>query len=258
MIANIVRRLPLSRSLVAAAALLALPGAAAAQQVTEAQMYRDCMRLAAEQPKEAWEKAGQWIGLAGGEPARHCAAVALIGLEEYREAAERLEMLAVTSTRAEAVRAGMLAQAAQAWLLDGNTERAYAAQTTALELLPEDPSLLIDRAVTLGTAKNFNDAVADLSRALTAAPDREDALVYRATAYRYLDQLDLARADVDRALSLDPTSPGALLEKGILARLAGDDAGAREAWKTLLATAAPESPEAELARDNIARLELGN
>ncbi len=255
MITNIVRRLPLT--LAAAAAVLAPPGIAAAQQVTEAQMYRDCMRLAAEQPKDAWEKAGQWIGLAGGEPARHCAAVALIGLEEYREAAERLEMLAVTSTREDAVRAGMLAQAAQAWLLDGNPERAYAAQTTALELLPDDPSLLIDRAVTLGTAKNYGDAVADLGRALAAAPDRQDALVYRATAYRYLDQLDLARADIERALILDPTSPGALLEKGILARLAGDESGAREAWKTVLATAAPESPEAEQARDNIARLELG-
>lgn len=243
-----------------ALAALLLPAAAlpaAAQQVTEAQMYRDCMRLAAEQPKEAWEKAGQWIGLAGGEPARHCAAVALIGLEEYKEAAERLEMLATTSTRAPEVRAGMLAQAAQAWMLDGNLERANAAQTTALDLTPDDPTLLVDRAVTLGSAKNYAEAAADLTRALELDPNRIDALVYRATAYRYLDRPAEARADVDRALALDPNAPGALLEKGILARLGGDDAAARAAWKALLAVAPPDSPEAQQAQDNIARLEIG-
>lgn len=244
-------RLPL----VLALAFAASP--ALAQQVTEAQMYRDCMRLAAEQPKEAWEKAGQWIGLAGGEPARHCAAVALIGLEEFKEAAERLEMLATTSTREPEVRAGMLAQAAQAWMLDGNLERANAAQTTALELTPDDPALLVDRAVTLGSARNYTDALADLNRALEIDPDRIDALVYRATALRYLDQPEPARADIDRALTLDPNDAGALLEKGILARLAGDDAGARQAWKTLLSVAPPDSPEALQAQDNIAKLELG-
>lgn len=237
--------------------LLSAAAAAGAQQVTDAQMYRDCMRLAAENPQEAWEKAGQWSGLGGGEPARHCAAVALIGLEEYKEAAERLEMLATTSTREPEVRAGMLAQAAQAWLLDGNLERANAAQTTALELTPDDPALLVDRAVTLGAAQNYSDALADLNRALELSPDRVDALVYRATALRYLDQPQPARADVERALTLAPDDPAALLEKGILARLSGDDATAREAWKTLLTVADPESPEAQQARENIALLEVG-
>lgn len=249
------------RHLAAAAAVAAaLPAAAAfAQQpVDDAWMYRECMRLAAEQPREAWEKAGQWLGLAGGEPARHCAAVALIGLEEYKEAAERLEMLATTSTRPPEVRAGMLAQAAQAWILDGNLMRAAAAQTTALELTPDDPVLLIDRAVTLGAAKNYAEALVDLDRALALAPDTVEALVYRATAHRYLDHQALARADIDRALAVAPENPPALLEKGIQARLSGDDDGARAAWKRLLAVAAPDSPEAAQARDNIARLELAD
>lgn len=91
-----------------------------AQEIDPARKYAQCMSLAETRPKEAREMAGQWIGLAGGEPARHCQAVAMIELGEYADAAKRLEALAEGSRSALEVRAAMLAQAAQAWVLHGD------------------------------------------------------------------------------------------------------------------------------------------
>ena len=102
------------------------------------------------------------------------------------------------------LRADTLAQAGQAWLLAGETERAYAAQTTALGLEPDNLELLIDRSITLARAANYRAAVDDLNRAVRMAPDRSDILVLRANAQRYLDFPETALADVERALSLDP------------------------------------------------------
>lgn len=248
------RRHRLSTALLLTAA--ALSGPAAAQEVDHARKYAECMKLADTRPGDAWDYAGQWLGLAGGEPARHCAAVALIGLKEYREAANRLEMLATTSRGTEALRAEMLAQAAQAWLLFGDTERAYAAQTTALELTPGAPRLLVDRALTLAQAENYRDAIDDLTAALNVDPANVDALTYRAAAFRHAGDADLARSDIARALDLAPAHAPALLEKGILARMADDADTARAAWLAVI-DAAPDSAEAETARMNIQMLDGG-
>jgi hypothetical protein len=52
-------------------------------------------------------------------------------------------------------------------------------------------------------------------------------LIYRATAWRFLNDLKKARADADAALKLAPDNPEALLERGIIRRLAKDNTGAR-------------------------------
>ncbi|EKV26857.1 TPR repeat protein [Caenispirillum salinarum AK4] len=237
-------------------ALAALPAAAQDAAPDPAAKYAQCMELAETRPDRAWELAGQWAGLAGGEPARHCQAVALIGLGEYAEAATRLEKLAEVSRAAEALRAGMLAQAAQAWLMADNAERAYAVQSTALELLPGDPALLTDRALTLVEAGDVRGAIDDLTRVLDARPRDAGALALRASAFRMAGDPVPARADLDRALSIDPAHPAALLEKGILARQSGDVATARAAWLALL-DAAPDSPEADTARAHLQVMDGG-
>lgn len=251
-------RLPPAALLAVAATVfaLALSPAAGRAQDQDAARYAECMRLAETRPTAAWEEAGQWRGVGGGEPAKHCAAVALIGIGEYQEAAHRLEELATASRAPDPVRAGMLAQAAQAWLLAGDAERAHAAQTTALELAPGDPALLLDRAVTLATAENYRAAIDDLTAALTAAPGSVDALALRATAFRYVDEPDLAARDVTRALEIDAAHAAALVEKGVQARLAGDLDTARRAWLAAI-DAAPNSAEAETARLNIQTLDGG-
>lgn len=233
----------------------AAPDKSVGEMIDDAAQYKHCIALARQKPSEGWEESLAWSSLGGGEPARHCGAIALIGLRQFEEAANRLEDLARTSHRSPHLRAGLLAQAGQAWLLAGNNERAYAAQTAGLKLVPGAPDLLVDRAEALAVAKNYRDALADLDQALAAAPNRVDALTFRATARRYLNDLKGAADDIAKALAVDPLHQDAWLESGILKRLAGDDAGARQAWMKVL-DLAPESAAADSARQNIARLDV--
>lgn len=238
------------------ACLFALPAVPAfAQMIEGPKEYKACLALAKHKPEAGWEEALAWQSLGGGEAARHCAAVALIGLGKHGEAATRLETLANESVREDQVRAEMLAQAAQAWLLEGNLQRADSAQRGALILAPGHPDILLDHAVLLAQIGHFSKAVDVLSQVLRAQPNRVEALVLRAAAFRYLDNLPGAEDDVAQALKLDPDFPDALMERGMLRRLKGDDKGAREDWVRAIALA-PESDAAETARKNLERLDI--
>ena len=128
----------------------------------EAAMYERCMKLARQNPGEARSLAQSWHERGGAHPADHCAAVALIGLKQYKEAAVRLEALAQAITAPAALRAEVLDQAGQAWGLAGDTVRAYAAAGAAVALEPNDLDLLIDRAQAAASAGYYDKAVADL------------------------------------------------------------------------------------------------
>jgi len=222
----------------------------------DAATYDRCMKLAKENPAAARNLAMDWQKRGGAHPAEHCFAVALIGLKQYREAATRLEALAQAMIHAPAaLRAEVLGQAGQAWLLAGDAERAYAADGAGLELRPDDAELLTDRAEAAGSAGWFDKAVADLDRVLKMNPSRLDALIYRASANRALDRLDPALADIDIALKLAPDSVAALLERGNIRRLKGDIPGARQDWLRV-AKLAPGSAEEAAARTNIERLDV--
>jgi tetratricopeptide (TPR) repeat protein len=228
------------------------PHSAASDEAT----YDHCLSLAKTDPAAARDVAEHWQSRGGAHPADHCYAVALIGLKQYREGATRLETLAQAMIRAPAsLRAEVLDQASQAWLLAGDPARAYAAGGAALNLLPDDPDLLVDRAEAAGTAGWYDRAVLDLDRVLKTAPNRLDALIYRASAYRELNKLDLALADINRAIGLSPTSVSALLERGDIRRLSGDVNGARQDW-VRVSELAPGSTADAAAKTNIERLEL--
>ena len=152
------------------------------------------------------------------------------------------------------LRADVLGQAGQAWLQAGEPGRARAALDTALGLDPDNPELLIDRALAQAAVGAYWEAVDDLNLAIEYAPTRSDAYAFRAAAYRYLDILDLASDDVERALALAPDDPVILLERGNIRRLGGDDAGARQDWLRIL-TETPGSPAAEAAQANLERLD---
>jgi tetratricopeptide (TPR) repeat protein len=219
--------------------------------------YQDCMVLARAAPAEGFDSALGWAARGGGEGARHCAAVALIGLGQYREAARRLERLAADLRAGGSAALGLdvLAQAGQAWILAGDTTRAHAVQSAALDIDPDNVELLLDRGITLATAKNYWEAVDDLNRALELAPGRPDLLTLRAIAYRILDAWELARDDIAHALTHGPNNPDALLERGILRRLTGDAAGARDDWLRVIGLA-EGTPSAEAARANLEKLDV--
>lgn len=235
------------------------PGAAPAPHSAEAdaETYARCMKLAKADPQAAQRVAQSWRARGGAHPADHCAAVALITLGRYQEGATSLLALAKAMTTAPAaLRADVLDQAGQAWLLAGDPVRAYAAAGEAVALQPSDPDLLIDRAEAADAAGYLDRAVADLDQVLKTHPDRVDALIYRASAYRALDRLDPARTDIDRALAQAPHSPAALLERGNIRRLEGDASGARRDWEAV-GEVDPGSPEDMAARANLERLAHG-
>lgn len=238
------------------AALIAFAATPAAAQVFDGpHAYEACLIIAKKNPEQGWEDAIGWQSLGGGEAARHCAAVALIGLKKYGEAATRLETLANESIRDDVTRAEMFAQAAQAWLLEGNVPRADAAQRAALTLAPGNIEILMDHAVLLASVNHYREAAEVLTTVLQRQPNRVEALVLRASAFRYLDNLPSAEDDVNKAVQLDPDFPDALLERGILRRLKGDDGGAREDWLKTIALQ-PDGAAADTARLNLEKLDV--
>jgi tetratricopeptide (TPR) repeat protein len=233
------------------------PGSLAADaKVSEAAVYNACMDLVRKSPEDGYEQALEWLGNDGGAPAWHCAAVGLLGLQKYPEAASSLEQLGdqLAQSRPD-IAAGLYAQAGQAWTLADKISQAYAVQTAGLQLSPDDPDLLVDRAITNAALNNYKAAIDDLSRAAKLAPKRADVLTYRASAWRYLNDLKRARADADAAVALDPTYPDALLERGIIRRLAKDAKGARADWLQVV-TLAPGTPAAEAAQINLEKLDV--
>jgi len=233
------------------------PAAPAARRNAEAESatYDRCIKLAKQNPSAAQNLARAWHERGGAHPADHCAAVALIGLKQYKEAANRLEALAQAMTTAPvALRADVLDQAGQAWLLAGDPVRAYTAAGQAVSLQPNDPELLIDRAEAAASAGYLDKAVVDLDHVLKADPGRVDALIYRASANRALDRLDPALADVEKALAQTPNSVPALLERGNIRRLKGDLTGARADWERI-GQLVPGSQADMAAKANIEHLD---
>ena len=218
--------------------------------------YATCLALAGEKPTEAYRSGLAWFKAGGGLPARHCVAVALVGLGDHEAAATRFETLASEMLLERTnLRAAMLGHAGQAWLLAGRPVRASQVQTEAISLRSDDPTLFVDRAVSLMTSKQYPAALADLNKALALAPDFADAYLYRASAKRYVDDIGGAWVDVSDALVLAPGLPAALLERGILSHMDGDRKGARVDWLTVIGTA-PDSAEADAARARIEAMDV--
>jgi tetratricopeptide (TPR) repeat protein len=215
-----------------------------------------CLALLQTAPEDARGFATRWEREGGGDGARHCGALATLALGDAAGGAERLEALARASGAGGAARAAVFAQAAQAWLIARDPNRAFGATTMALTLAPDDPDLLIDRAVALGILRRYREAIADLDRVLAIDAQRPDALVFRAAAWRQLDRFEAALRDVGRALAIAPDHPEALLERGILRQIGGDTDGARADWERAIAVA-PNSATADLAAQNLALNEAG-
>jgi len=206
----------------------------------DAATYDRCLKLAKQNPGAAQSLAQTWHEQGGAHPAEHCAAVALVGLKRYKEAATRLEALAQAMTSAPAgLRADVFDQAGQ-----------------ALGLQPNDSELLLDRAEAAASAGYYDKAVADLDHVLKADPGRVEALIYRASANRALNRRDAALADVEKALALTPNSVPGLLERGNIRWLNGDLEGARADWERI-GQIAPGSQADMAARANIEHLETG-
>jgi len=225
-------------------------------RIAEGGDYEKCLGMLTNDPAGAANFAEAWEGTGGGDGATHCLGLATIALGEPEKGAAMLEQLAASSKGTNVSRATVYGQADQAWLIAGDAERAYGAATLALSLSPDDPDLLIDRAVSEGILERYQESIDDLTRALDLDPKRPDAYTFRGSAWRHMGNLELAADDIDRALILDPDRPEALLERGILRQRQDDAAGARADWERAISLS-PDSATADLAQQNLALLEAG-
>jgi tetratricopeptide (TPR) repeat protein len=188
--------------------------------------YGRCMDQAGRNPAAALADATLWSKAAGGAPAEHCAARALVGLKRYDEAAKRLDVLARAATTPAGMRSEILAQAGNAWLLAGNGGKAAASLRAALVTSAGDADLFTDLGRADAMLHNWKDAVLDLNAAINLRRD-PSLLVLRASASRALKDYRAALADLNAALAIRKGDADALMERGLLRRDLGDIGGAR-------------------------------
>lgn len=229
---------------------------ASALNATNAFAYEVCLKTADRHPDDALEMAQNAL-VDGFDPlAEHCAAVALVGLKQYNEAARRLDALARKGAAGNAeMRSEIMDQAGNAWLLAGQPELATASFTAAIALMPNESIYLIDRARASAALKKWSQAESDLSTALAAEPGSVEALTLRSSARRAQRNLQGAMGDITQALLLEPENVEALVERGLIRAENGDKKGAREDFLKVLEKA-PNGPAAASARKEIERLEL--
>jgi tetratricopeptide (TPR) repeat protein len=238
------------RSFLLSVVLLAAFGGAAGavpakpKPPTSEQRYRNCLSLANLNPVQALSEATEWSKAKGGAPADHCAAMALVELKRYPEAATRLDALGRGPDMGN-LRATAFDQAGNAWMLAGDAGKAVASFSAALALSANDPDLYADLARARAMRKDWRETEADLNAALALDPKRADLLVLRASARDAQRKWTAARADTDQALKLKPSSPEALVERGEIDRHIGDMAQARRDFESVLKlTSNGESAEA--------------
>ena len=245
--------LALTLATAAATAAMAQAGKGAIDHDRE---YASCLKLVGTKPEEAFESALAWRDSGGGLPAKHCAALALVELKLYADAADRLEKLAEDMQKeGSKLTVEVLGQAGNAWLLANLPNRAEMVLTAALKIDSDNVDILIDRARALASAENWAGARTDLDLALTLEPERDDAYTFRAAARRHLGDRAGALEDIETALALNPESPEALLERGILRRFQGDAKGARADWLKVRLNA-PNTPAADAAGINLEDLDV--
>ena len=216
--------------------VLLIAAAAAVSTLPDAPWnYDACLKMVTRHPDDAFEMAMNALK-DGDEPsAEHCAAVALINLKHYGEAARRLDALARKGSAGDAeMRAQLMDQAGNAWILAGQPELATASFTAAVALMPGEALYMIDRARASAMLQKWKQAETDLSSALVAEPGNSEALVLRASARRAQRNFPGAMGDVTQALAVDPSYPEALVERGLLRAALGDKAGARKDFLRVL------------------------
>jgi tetratricopeptide (TPR) repeat protein len=213
--------------------------------------YDQCLAHVQSDPAVALMTASAWSKTGGGAAADHCAALALVGLHRYGEAAVKLDLLARSGFATNApARTALFDQAGNAWLLAGRPDSAIASFSAALAADPFDADILSDRARALAGKRNWAKAESDLTAALLISPDRADLYVLRGSARHALGRKADARQDFDHALKLQPRNPDALVERGTTKYESGDIAGARADWQAVV-SGYPGTPAAETARQHL-------
>ena len=184
-------------------------------RVDESQRYRICLAKAHSQPSEAYEDAIIWKNEGGAGPARHCLAMALLGLGAYAEGADKLEALAYAPDIGdESLRTQALVQSGEAWLQAHKPKEALRVLDRALERDPSNVPAHTKRARALMAMERPIEAHTDLDAAIRVQPADALALRLRAAVLLYEKDLLGAQKDIEAALAIEPDNVEALLVRG--------------------------------------------
>jgi tetratricopeptide (TPR) repeat protein len=234
---SVVVAMTIAIPVVAAIPMVAQAAVGTANAPSDSTRYRRCLADSGVNPAAALADAEGWIKSGGGVPAEHCAALTLITLKRYAEAAVRLDRIAGGRATLNAeFRVALFDQAGNAWLLAGDGARAVQSFTGALALSAGDADLFADLARAQAMRRDWHEVDLDLNAALQLSPRRADLLVLRASARRALKRYEDSRADIEAALKLKPGDGSALVERGLLRRQLGDIGGARRDFEAALKT----------------------
>ncbi len=204
--------------LIAASALFLLPFSQTAGSefaTYEQDKLATCIESTETDPELAYEESLAWLASGNRPNARYCNAMALIALEEYEEAAARLEALAAAPDAIEIDdRAQYMAQAGNAWLTANYPEAAIVALSEAVRLAPQRYDLYKDRAAANLALENWVAGVDDLNTVIANLPTDTEALQLRARAHLKTENLSAALADIEDAMRADTSNIDTLVLRG--------------------------------------------
>ena len=235
--------------------------------------YRACFAAMSPEPVAAIEYAESWLEEGGGFAATHCLALGAYHQGRMVVAASILHNLAQEMASVEpetaaqpkpsaVLRSLVLAQAGVLYDLGGDSPSAERELTRALQLNPNDPELLLDRAMIRGKQNEWQAVLKDLDQALKLMsgknnPAIDEALVLRATALRHLSEFKPARESLDQVFDHAPRDPAGLIESGNLYLAVGNRKQARLAWMAVLKQN-EQGVMADLARSLLERLDVSS
>lgn len=195
--------------------IAALILAAAAPEEAPNPRYLECVNLVEADLEKGREHAQRWSQEGGGAEAQHCLAIADIAAGFAKLGAARLEEV---SNRKDAgddyVRARLLAQAAEAWLIGAEPEHAERALTAAFELAADSGELYLTAAKVHAAKKEWQRVISAVSTAEASGFQTAETYVLSARAQYAVGDYEAAAVEIVKALSLEPTNIEALVLRG--------------------------------------------
>ncbi|MEM9232830.1 MAG: hypothetical protein AAGA69_01165 [Pseudomonadota bacterium] len=178
--------------------------------------YETCTDLVQADPMAALDYAEAWQTEGGGAPARHCVAIATLGLGRPASAGAMLARLADEETYDAGVAARLYIQAAEALMAGGRREQAFLALKGAYEKAPDTPEVHMSAAAIYATGSEWEGVILTLDALARFADLSADAYALRGRARFEREQYAASARDVSKALSLDPYLVDAIVLRGDL------------------------------------------
>ncbi|MEM9988911.1 MAG: hypothetical protein AAF723_05265 [Pseudomonadota bacterium] len=178
--------------------------------------YDSCAALAEQDPGAGRAQAEAWMADGGGRPAKHCLALATLGLGSPASAGAILAELAEAERADPGVAARLYVQSAEAFMQAGRRDDALAALRETYKIIADAPEVHMAAATIYATAEEWEGVVLTLNALERYADLSADAFALRARAYVERGDTLKAAKDVKKALKLDPLLVDALVLRGEL------------------------------------------